>query len=104
MMRTILVPLGRGLSSQPALDAALSLAKRLNSHIRTVYVRPDPSVAEQPATSVTDLTDDMGNSFPVSFIAVAVAVGPVGLWVTHQGYPQIHRPSWVGASARRDDR
>ena len=48
MMRTILVPLGRGLSSQPALDAALSLAKRLHSHIRAVYVRPDPSVAISP--------------------------------------------------------
>jgi hypothetical protein len=45
MMRTILVPLGQGLSSEPALDAALSLAKRLNSHIRAVFVRPDPSVA-----------------------------------------------------------
>lgn len=45
MMRTILVPLAPGLSSEPALDAALSLAKRLNSHIRAVFVRSDPNIA-----------------------------------------------------------
>ena len=48
MMRTILVPLGQGLSSEPALDATLSLAKRLNSHIRAVFVGPDPGVAISP--------------------------------------------------------
>jgi len=51
MMRTLLAPLGRGLSGEPALDAALSLAKRLNSHIRAVFVRPDPSVALSPLPS-----------------------------------------------------
>lgn len=45
MMRTILVPLGPGLASEHALDAALSLAKRMNSHIRAVFVRPDPVAA-----------------------------------------------------------
>ena len=44
MMRTILIPLGPSLASQPTLDAALSLAKRMNSHIRAVFVRPDPAV------------------------------------------------------------
>src|SRR5258706_6666127 len=42
---------------------------------------------EQPGTWVTDLTDDMGDSLLVSFIALTVTVGPVGLWVTRQGYP-----------------
>jgi nucleotide-binding universal stress UspA family protein len=45
MMRTILVPLAETLAAEPALDAALSLANRLSSHIRTVFVRPDPHVA-----------------------------------------------------------
>lgn len=45
MMRTILVPLAPGLASQPALDAALAIAKRMNSHIRALYVRPDPDAA-----------------------------------------------------------
>ena len=45
MMRTILVPLGPGLAGEPALDAALVLAKRMNSHIRAMFVRPDPRAA-----------------------------------------------------------
>jgi nucleotide-binding universal stress UspA family protein len=45
MMRTILVPLGPGLASDPTLDAALTVAKRMNSHIRAVFVRPDPAAA-----------------------------------------------------------
>jgi hypothetical protein len=58
MMRTILVPLGPDLASEPALDAALTLAKRMNSHIRPVFVRPDPAAAlsyipETIAASVT---------------------------------------------------
>lgn len=44
-MRTILVPLAQGLSGEPALDAALALAKRLNSHVRAMFVRPDPDIA-----------------------------------------------------------
>ena len=35
MMRTILVPFAPGLASESALDAALSLAKSMNSHIRS---------------------------------------------------------------------
>jgi nucleotide-binding universal stress UspA family protein len=42
MMRTLLVPLAPSLAEEPALDAALSLAKRINAHIRAVFVRPDP--------------------------------------------------------------
>jgi nucleotide-binding universal stress UspA family protein len=57
MMRTILVPLGPGLSSQPALDAALTLAKCLKSHIRAVFVRPDPSVAISPMPSAIATTE-----------------------------------------------
>jgi nucleotide-binding universal stress UspA family protein len=45
MMRTILVPLASGLQSEPALEAALSLAKRMNSHIRTAFVRAEPQIA-----------------------------------------------------------
>lgn len=45
MMRTLLVPLAPGLASEHALDAALLLAKRMNSHIRAVFVRPDPALA-----------------------------------------------------------
>jgi nucleotide-binding universal stress UspA family protein len=45
MMRTILVPLAPGLNSEPALDTALALAKRMNSHIRAMFVRPEPQVA-----------------------------------------------------------
>jgi nucleotide-binding universal stress UspA family protein len=44
-MRTILVPLATELSSEPLLNAALIVAKRLNSHIRTVFVQPNPHTA-----------------------------------------------------------
>ena len=45
MMRTILVPLAPGLAGEPALEAALLVAKRLNSHIRAMFVRPEPRAA-----------------------------------------------------------
>ena len=45
MMRTILVPSAPRLPSQAALDAALSLAKRMNSHIRAIFVRPHATAA-----------------------------------------------------------
>jgi hypothetical protein len=47
---------------------------------------------EQPVTWVTVLTGDMGNTFPVLFMSSVAVVGPVGLWLTRQGYPQVHRP------------
>jgi nucleotide-binding universal stress UspA family protein len=58
MMRTILLPLAPGLSSEPALDVALLLAKRMNSHIRAVFVRPDPALALSyfPAAMATATT------------------------------------------------
>lgn len=61
MMRNLLVPLAPDLSSAPALDAALSLAKRLNAHIRAVFVRPDPALALSyfPSVMVTDTTRQM---------------------------------------------
>src|SRR6516164_5870082 len=42
MMRTILVPLTAGLEGEPVLDAALALARRLNGHIRALFILPDP--------------------------------------------------------------
>jgi len=45
MIRTILLPLAQDLTSEPVLDAALSLAKRVNSHIRAMFILPDPDVA-----------------------------------------------------------
>lgn len=45
MMRTILVPLAQGLAGEPALRAALAAAKRMNSHIRAMFVRPEPEIA-----------------------------------------------------------
>jgi nucleotide-binding universal stress UspA family protein len=45
MMRTILVPLASGLVAEPALDAALLMATRMNSHIRAMFVRPEPQAA-----------------------------------------------------------
>jgi nucleotide-binding universal stress UspA family protein len=45
MIRTILVPLTAGLSSEALLDAALSVAKRLNSHIRVLFIQPSPDTA-----------------------------------------------------------
>jgi nucleotide-binding universal stress UspA family protein len=45
MMRTILVPIFQGCSGEGALDAALGVAKRMNSHIRAVFTRPDPDAA-----------------------------------------------------------
>ena len=61
MMRNLLVPLAPGLASEPALDAALVLARRLNSHIRAVFVRPDPalSLSYFPSVMVTDTTRQM---------------------------------------------
>jgi nucleotide-binding universal stress UspA family protein len=45
MLRTILVPLTAGLASDPVLDAALVLARRLNSHIRALFILPNPHSA-----------------------------------------------------------
>ena len=61
MMRTLLVPLAPGLASEPALDAALSLARRINAHIRAVFVRPDPLSALYylPPAMVTADTQQM---------------------------------------------
>jgi len=39
------VPLATELSSEPLLNAALIVAKRLNSHIRTLFVQPNPDIA-----------------------------------------------------------
>jgi nucleotide-binding universal stress UspA family protein len=45
MIRTILVPLADGLPGEPVLNAALSLDKQVNSHIRAVFIRPETAVA-----------------------------------------------------------
>jgi hypothetical protein len=45
MIRTILVPLATELSSEALLDAALLVAKRLNSHIRVLFIQPNPDNA-----------------------------------------------------------
>ena len=45
MIRTILVPLTAELPSEALLDVALSVAKRLNSHIRALFVKPSPETA-----------------------------------------------------------
>jgi hypothetical protein len=45
MIRTILVPLTTELSSEAFLDAALLVAKRLNSHIRVLFIQPNPDTA-----------------------------------------------------------
>jgi len=45
MIRTILVPLTTELSSEALLDAALVVAKRLNGHIRALFIQPNPDVA-----------------------------------------------------------
>lgn len=57
-MRNLFVPLAPGLSSEPALDAALSLARRMKSHIQAVFVRPDPALALSyfPSVMVIDNT------------------------------------------------
>jgi len=45
MIRNILVPLTPELSTDALLDAALSLAKRLNGHIRALFIQPHPDAA-----------------------------------------------------------
>src|ERR1700756_210713 len=45
MIRTILVPLTPEMSSDAHLDAALSVAKRLNGHIRAWFIQPHPDTA-----------------------------------------------------------
>src|SRR6516162_3419323 len=45
MIRTILVPLTTELSSEVLLDAALLVAKRLNGHIRVLFIQPSPDAA-----------------------------------------------------------
>jgi nucleotide-binding universal stress UspA family protein len=42
MIRTILVPLTAELSSEPRLEAALVLARRVNAHIRALFIFPSP--------------------------------------------------------------
>ena len=45
MIRNILVPLTPEMSSDALLNAALSVAKRLNGHIRALFVQPHPDAA-----------------------------------------------------------
>jgi nucleotide-binding universal stress UspA family protein len=45
MIRTILVPLTPEMSSDDLLDAALSVAKRLNGHIRALFIQSHPDAA-----------------------------------------------------------
>jgi len=45
MIRTILVPLTAEVSGETLLDAALVLARRVNSHIRALFILPDPDAA-----------------------------------------------------------
>ena len=45
MIRSILVPLTTELPSEALLDAALLVAKRLNAHIRALFVQPNPATA-----------------------------------------------------------
>jgi nucleotide-binding universal stress UspA family protein len=45
MIRTMLIPLTTELSSEPLLDAALLVAKRLNGHIRALFIQPHPDAA-----------------------------------------------------------
>jgi nucleotide-binding universal stress UspA family protein len=58
MIRTILVPLAPNMVSTVALDAALSLAKRMNSHIRVVFMRPDAAsvLSHLPTRIATTVT------------------------------------------------
>ena len=45
MIRTILVPLTAEVSGATLLDAALVLARRVNSHIRALFILPNPDAA-----------------------------------------------------------
>ena len=45
MIRNILVPLTPAISSDALLDGALSVAKRLNGHIRALFIQPHPDAA-----------------------------------------------------------
>ena len=45
MIRNILVPLTTELPNEALLDAALSVAKRLDGHIRALYILPNPDTA-----------------------------------------------------------
>ena len=45
MICTILVPLTAEVSGETLLDAALVLARRVNSHIRALFILPDPDAA-----------------------------------------------------------
>src|ERR1700756_3236217 len=45
MIRTILVPLTTELLSDALLGAALLVAKRLNGHIRALFIQPNPDTA-----------------------------------------------------------
>src|SRR5215831_14969123 len=58
-----------------------------------LVARPSGALgAEQPATWVTVLTGDMGNTFPVLFRS-AVVVGPVDpVGNASSRCPQVHRP------------
>jgi len=45
MIRTILVPLTTQLTSDVLLDAAFLVVKRLNGHIRALFIQPNPDAA-----------------------------------------------------------
>ncbi len=89
MMRTILVPLAPGLSSEPALDAALSLAKSLNSHIRAVFVRPDPNVVLSAVPSAIATTEMRQAIEREAGAAAAAEWANFEAWRSRHGLPAI---------------
>ena len=99
--------------SRPRLPSSLALS---NAHISKRglafdglglnAVRPSTALRRvvQPATWVTLLTDDMGNTFLVLFSSAVFVfvVGSVGMWATllHR-CPHVHRPAaWACADGR----
>jgi nucleotide-binding universal stress UspA family protein len=42
MLRTIFVPLAQDATGEPALEAAFEVARRMESHVRAVFIRPNP--------------------------------------------------------------
>src|SRR5512147_1771822 len=62
------------------------------------YARSATGEGVQLGTWVTDLSGDMGNRIPVSFMSMIAVAEPVGLWVTRQRYPS--NPQAVAAPGR----
>ena len=91
MMRTILVPLASGLVAEPALDAALLVATRMNSHIRAMFVRPEPHAAMSSIPLIARAGVTLGAVERQGREATETAKARFDAWRSQHEIPEVQR-------------